>query len=391
VVGAIGAVGIALHALAVPEAWKEWSYDGVELFMLAAMVWAVRHHRPRPARPWWLLTGGLALLVVGDVIYNALTRINGHEVFPSAADAMYVASYGVLSLGLIAVVRTRRRSDPTALLDAALVTVVAAAATWAYLVDPSSYGDVPLVEALFSAAYPIGDVVVLGFLVRLLISSPRRAPAERVLTVGIGLLLLADLAYARLAITGNYSMGSWLDVIYHVSYLCLPLAAAHPSMRVVAAPEPGFATSGRSRLWLLAAVSLVLPAFAAGEMASGQEGKAIVLAAASAIAFFLLTFRTGVLNTSLAQALSGERLARAGEQESLERERVLRDLGVTLVGMLDRDAICAAAADHARRLGGPGAEAAVFVQGSGRWPRPPVRASTRPTTSASTPSSSPLR
>ena len=365
VVAAIGAVGVALHALAVPEAWKEWSYDGVELFMLAAMVWAVLHHRPQPARPWWLLTGGLTLLVVGDVIYNALTRINGEEVFPSAADVLYVASYGVFSLGLMAVVRTRRRRDPTALLDAGLVTVVAAAATWAYLVDPSSYRGVALVEALFSAAYPIGDMVVLGFLVRLLISSRRRTPAERVLTLGIGLLLLADLAYARLAITGNYSMGSWLDVIYHVSYLCLPVAAAHPSMRSMVAPERGVITSGRSRLWLLAAVSLVLPAFAASEMAAGDQGKAIVLAAASAIAFFLLTFRTGVLNGSLAQALAGERLARAGERESLERKRVLRELGVTLVGMLDRDAICAAAADHARRLGGPGADAALFVHGGG--------------------------
>ena len=92
-----GLAAIAAHAFFVPERWYEASHDSVELFILAAMVWAVRHHRPSPTRPWWLLTGGLGLLVVGEVIFNALTRIHGEEVFPSIADGLYLASCVVLS------------------------------------------------------------------------------------------------------------------------------------------------------------------------------------------------------------------------------------------------------------------------------------------------------
>ena len=360
IVLAVGLLGIALHALVVPERWQEISYDGVELFILAAMVWGIRRHRPDPARPWWLLAGGLGLLVVGDVIYNALTRINGYEVFPSAADAFYVASYVVLSCGVIAVLHVRRHQrDRTALIDAGLVTVVAAVGTWVYLVDPTAYGDVGVLEGLISAAYPVGDVVLLAFLARLLISSNRRPPAERVLAVGLGLLLVADVGYARLALTGDYAVGGWLDVVYHLSYLCFPVAAAHPTMRALARPEADFAPSGRSRLWLLAAISLVLPACAAVEVAGGNHANAITLAAASAAAFFLLTFRTGVLNASLADAL-------AREQEVLDRERVLRALGISLVGARDRSAVSAAAVEHARRLAASDAEA-LLVLGKSRF------------------------
>ncbi len=260
----VGALAVGAHTFVVPAKWHEFSYDGVELFILAATIWGIARHRPRPATPWWLLSGGLGLLVVGDIVYNALTRIHGHEVFPSVADGMYVASYGVLAAGLIAVLRARRHErDRTAVIDTCLVTLVGAAATWVYLIDPTSYADTPWLKQFFSAAYPVGDLVLLGLLVRLLISPGRRPPAETIMAAGIGLLLVADVTYARLSLTGSYSVGSWLDVVYHASYLCFALAATHPSMRALSAAEPGYAPSGRTRLWLLASMSLVLPALAA--------------------------------------------------------------------------------------------------------------------------------
>ncbi|HET9443080.1 MAG TPA: PAS domain S-box protein, partial [Acidimicrobiales bacterium] len=324
-------------------------------------AWAVRHHRPRPARPWWLLTAGLGLLAMGDVVFNALTRLNGHEVFPSPADGFYLASYVVLSWGVASMLRARRRGrDRTALHDATLVTVVATVVTWVYLVDPSAYGGVPLVEAVISAAYPVGDIALLAFLVRLLLGSSRRLPAERILAVGIALLLLADVAYARLALTGSYSVGGWLDLVYHLSYLCLPVAAAHPGMGRMVAPEEDFAPSGRSRRGLVMGFSLVLPVMATLEVIDGHRHHAVLLAAASTAVFFLLTLRTGVLNASLADVL-------AREQDALDRERVLRAMGMALVGATDREVIAAAVVHHARLLAGPGAEAVVALGEPGAW------------------------
>jgi hypothetical protein len=115
VVATIGVLAIIVHLL-MPERWQELSYDGTEIFILLAMLWGIRRHRPRPAKPWLLLVTGVGLLVVGDLVYNALTRINGGEVFPSVADALYIASYGALSCGVIAVLHLRRHQrDRTSL------------------------------------------------------------------------------------------------------------------------------------------------------------------------------------------------------------------------------------------------------------------------------------
>jgi PAS domain S-box-containing protein len=355
---AIGGGAILAHQL-LPDRWHEISYDGIEIFVLLAMLWGIRHHRPQPARAWWLLAAGVGLLVVGDVIYNALTRINGEEVFPSVADALYIASYLALSLGVMDVLRCRRRQrDRTALVDALLVTVASAGITWVYLIAPSDYVGVPVLSGLVSAAYPVGDLVLLAFLARLLFTPGRPPPAERILAVGILLLLVADVSYARLALIGAYGVGSWLDAVYHASYLSFALAACHPTMRALCDSGPGYAPGARSRLSLLAAISLVLPTLTGLQIAGGNQNNAVILATASAIAFFLLTFRTGVLNITLAAALNRE-------EHTVRRERILRHLSTVLATTHDRRAIFTAAVDHAQQVAGDGADALLLSGGDG--------------------------
>jgi hypothetical protein len=59
VVLALGGAGIVVHQL-LPARWHELSYDSIEIYILLAMIWGIRRHRPRPGRPWWLLTAGTA-------------------------------------------------------------------------------------------------------------------------------------------------------------------------------------------------------------------------------------------------------------------------------------------------------------------------------------------
>jgi PAS domain S-box-containing protein len=350
VVLAAGAGAIVLHQL-LRERWHEVAYDGVGVIILLSMLWGIWRNRPRPARPWLLLAAGVGLLMMGDGIYNALARINGEEVLPSIADAVYIASNAVLSWGVVDVLRLRRhRRDRTAVLDALLVTVAGAGITWVYLIVPSDYAGAPVLAAVVSAAYPVWDLVLLAFLARFLVSNGAHPPAERILATGISLLLVADVAYARLALIGAYGVTWWPDTVYLASYLCFAVAACHPTMRTMTNSEVGYSSRKRARLWLLAGISLALPILAGVEVAQGEGQNALVLATTSAIAFFLLTFRTGVLNTELASALDRE-------EDALRRERILRHLGTVLVTSHDRPAIFDAAVDHARQLAGEGSDA----------------------------------
>ena len=131
-------------------------------------------------------------------------------------------------------------------------------------------------------------------------------------------------------------------------------------MRSLADSEPTYSQEKQIRRWLLAGLSLGLPVLAGLQVAAGHHRNAVILAAASAIAFFLMNVRTGVLNATLAAALGRE-------ESALRRERILRSLGTVLVTAHDRQAIFDAAVDHARRLAGDGADALLLFgdQGSG--------------------------
>jgi len=59
VVLAVGLSLVGVYFLLPNSAVKDGVYDLVGLFSVAATVWGVRCYRPRPARPWWLITASL--------------------------------------------------------------------------------------------------------------------------------------------------------------------------------------------------------------------------------------------------------------------------------------------------------------------------------------------
>ena len=60
-----------------------------------------------------------------------------HAAFPAPSDAVYLASYGLLGAGVLAMVRTRRSgSDRAAFLDAAILTTGIAVLTAVFVIAP---------------------------------------------------------------------------------------------------------------------------------------------------------------------------------------------------------------------------------------------------------------
>ena len=97
-------------------------YDATALLALATWFWGLRTHRPAHRRGWLLVLGGLSGWVAGDLIWQ-VESWDGTSEFPAPSDAVYLASYGLLGAGVLAMVRTRRSgSDRAAFLDAAILT-----------------------------------------------------------------------------------------------------------------------------------------------------------------------------------------------------------------------------------------------------------------------------
>jgi uncharacterized protein involved in response to NO len=98
-------VGYAFLPLA--DTTLQLLYDGTAVLALATGFWGVRTYRPAHPRGWLLLLAGLGGWVAGDLIWQAESW-NGTS-FPAPSDAVYLASYGLLGAGVLAMVRTPGR------------------------------------------------------------------------------------------------------------------------------------------------------------------------------------------------------------------------------------------------------------------------------------------
>jgi diguanylate cyclase (GGDEF)-like protein len=222
----VGLLLIAAQAMA-PIGWRPRLYEILAAAAPIGILVAMRVHRPVHRLPWFLLAGGSAGWVVGDVLFNSLD-----EVFPSIADAVYLAAYPAVLIGAMLVVRERLPGrDLPGLVDAAAVTVAASIPAWMFVMSPMmSDGSTSLAARLVALAYPLADLFVIAVLVRLLVTPGRRTPTQALLLSGLFVNLVADTIYAVPSVSASYSAASPLEQLYLLGYLFTLVASLHPSM-----------------------------------------------------------------------------------------------------------------------------------------------------------------
>ncbi|MEV5696466.1 MULTISPECIES: aminotransferase class I/II-fold pyridoxal phosphate-dependent enzyme [Streptomyces violaceoruber group] len=359
--------------LTVPAALTPvWAVIG--LAGAAAMVSGVRLHRPAPPWPWWVLAAGLLAFVAGDTYYNALEEyFQASNPFPSPADALYLATYPLFALGLWGLGRQRYAGrDLPSVLDALILTAGLALPVWVYLVRPlTEVEGLTWQQRAVSIAYPLGDVLVLALLVRLLVPGPLGGSnrAVRLLMAGTATLLGFDIAYGILQLNATWQAGTLLDVGWIAFYTAWGLAALHPSMVKVTSSEPRRQSPlpPRPRLVLLAAVTLIAPAILLYEGLADATHDAPVIAAFSGLLFLLVIIRLWGMVVAHGRALT--------------RELALRGAGASLVAAVrPREVADACEAAVARLLGPAVAHRTVLVR-----PRPGTRREARPHTHLASP------
>ncbi len=233
------ALGLAGLGLLVHAAWlaglgagsadaliNNGVYNGV--LVLCALVCLLRAARPSPDRWTWLAFGlGLALWTAGDIYWTAALDDVKHPPYPSLADLGYLLAYPCMYVGVLLLVRQRVRLGIAGWLDGAIGGLAAAALATAVLAPALvglTKGDPA--EVATNLAYPLGDVLLLAFLLAGFAVAGLRAGRSWLL-VGIGLAAwgLADLVYLYQDATGSYN-GGYLDSLWLVGGLAIAGAAA---------------------------------------------------------------------------------------------------------------------------------------------------------------------
>ena len=288
---------------------------------VAVVGLGVRWNRPARRLPWRLLATAIVLASVGAALYRAPESLTTHVPGLVTAGAVLIgAGYPVLAAMFFVLLRRRTGGtrDRAAMLDALTVTAGVALLAWTFLIGPNLQrtGGDPWTTVVF----PLGDLLLLGMLVRLLISDRPVFPA-RLLGGGVLLVLLADVGYEL----------SLFDVpvvalCRFALYTAAGLAALHPSMAELdepaGLPVPAL---GRGRLALLGFASMTAPVVLVVSMLRDEKTNLEVVAALSAITFLLVLARMAGIMT--------------GHRQALARERALREASAALVSAADTDQV----------------------------------------------------
>ena len=275
VVGDVGPVLLGL--VAVVAAWRVSSRPGVE---------------PAVRRAWRRLTVAFGCWWVGDLVWCILEVLLHQSPFPSLADVAYLAFYPCAAWALLSFPSvTRRRSDWTKFgLDALTVLLCAAMGIWYLVIGPVIHSHPARSLALvLNFAYPVGDLLLLfGVAVTLLRRTTGSDLSLRFLVGGIGALVVADVAYAHLDLSGTYD-GGFPDAFWLAAW-CLFFLAAEAQSRASRSRAPRRQRPDRplARLPYLAVVLAYALLLVVGRRAAVYPLDGLILGAAAVTAIVLI-------------------------------------------------------------------------------------------------------
>jgi diguanylate cyclase (GGDEF)-like protein/PAS domain S-box-containing protein len=301
---AMAAVSTCIVALtafyyAFPE--RRMIFVSIGVIGVFGIVLGVFLNRPAHRLPWLLLAAGNLAFVAGQATQIILIELLQDEIpFPSVADGFYLAAYPLYAAGLLNFVHWRTSwRDRASLVDALTLTAGLALLAWLFLIDPYARVEgLTWVQKAFSIAYPLGDILVLAMLLRLLAGRGGKSRSLMLLTAGTVGLLTADVAYGLIQLNGTWRTGTAVDLGWAVLYGAWAAAALDPTMRSLTRPVEWRAETGTGRLSLLALASLIAPVILLTEAVRGVRSDVGVIGVFSALLFLLVLYRlAGVVAT----------------------------------------------------------------------------------------------
>jgi two-component system, cell cycle response regulator len=213
------------------------------LLLGAGVLCLVRAIRGSEERGVWAAVGvGLTVWSFGDIWWIAFYADAVEVPYPSVADFFWLASYPPMAYGLWRLISLRvgwRALGAAAWLDGVIAALggsaVFAASLLAGPLAAAAKGE-PM-TFVTNLAYPIGDLILLGFALAALSATGWR-PGRGIGLIAAGLLLraVADFVYLDQITRGTYD-GGLLDTAWPAASLLVAAAACVPASRSRREPD----------------------------------------------------------------------------------------------------------------------------------------------------------
>jgi len=332
----------------------------IEVSGVAAMVAGVALNRPARRTPWLLLAAANLTGAAGEVAARVYVMVTHAPLpFPSFADAIFLAAYPLYVAGLALFIRSRSTGrDARSMIDALVLMVGLILLSWIFLIVPgASAASMTWPQRVVSVAYPVGDLLVLVTLARLLTPGTARGPSAMLFALGTVCGVASDVAYDLAQDAGRHP-GLAFSIGYVVSAIAWGAAALHPSMaELTRTARHRVPDAAPGSILVLMLASLIPPAYLLYHAATERDGVEGVVAVACGALFLLLLSRLWDVA--------------ATNRRSLSRERTLRMASAALASAGSADEVAGAVRDAASALipGVPADRAAILAVRDGDYLR----------------------
>jgi diguanylate cyclase (GGDEF)-like protein/PAS domain S-box-containing protein len=188
---------------------------------------------------WTLIGAGVLMWAAGEVHFQFWVEPAADAPYPSIADALYFAFYGLCFVGVVLL--THAASREVAWLDGALAAV-AAGTVWVALVPGAVTDAVGSPTAVATTlAYPFADLVLFTLVINAIAMRGWRIDATwRLLGGGFVLLAVADTVWATETAQDSYVAGAVADWLWPAAGLLIAAAAwRRPTPALDAGPVAG--------------------------------------------------------------------------------------------------------------------------------------------------------
>ena len=266
---------------------------GLTLVVVAVWAGALRS-RGAGRRPWLVVAAAASCWLAGDVLQRILEAAGAPEVGVGPPDLLWLGSYPLLATAVVLVVRARGLPPAVARevrLDVVVVTVGAAVTAYHLVVRPNLTAASSTLTLVVGTLYPLGDVLVFGLGLTLLMAPGRRGPATRLFVGCLGLTLPLDLLLAVLPTLAPHVDTARFDGALLVVNGMLGAAALHPDRDDLTAPVRVGPAHGMRRWRIVLLGTSLCGVTIAGALPGDGAADAVPTVAAAAVVSLTVVVR----------------------------------------------------------------------------------------------------